>query len=85
MKKHTSIYVFIAILVMGFTGSALAKKCPADMKRDTCSHQNGKGKKDCENAWQTEGPTTFYHCKWIPGVTKSTGICIQSENKCTTN
>jgi hypothetical protein len=74
MKKHLSIYVFIAILVMGFTGNVVAyPQCGPNQDVGTCHHQNGKGKNNCENLYQEEkeirGDCTYHlhqHCKWWP-------------------
>jgi hypothetical protein len=84
MKKHLTTYAFIAALVMGFTASAFAEECSANIKKGTCSHQNGKNKHDCEDIWEYGGQWTgdgykvgprYYHCKWIPGLTQSTSTC----------
>jgi hypothetical protein len=90
MKKHLTTYAFIASLVMGFAGNVTAKQpggydvCAAGIKTGTCSHQNGKGKHDCENLWEkaVTNSNAYIHCKWIPGVTKSTGTCAPYGTQC---
>jgi hypothetical protein len=83
MKKHLTIYTFIAVLVMGFTGNAVAAQCSENMKTGTCKNYNNKNQHDCEaifQFWSDDGggKKIYTHCKW--DVILKT--CDQIGNKC---
>jgi hypothetical protein len=88
MKKHLTTYAFIAALVMGFAGNVAAEQCSANMKKGTCSQQNGKGKNPCEDIWDkgyadmNYTGDQFTHCKWVPGATQALGVCVASGKIC---